>query len=392
MSKEARINNSAGQPEVVPILDLSDDPILKNAIAPEDTPSTESAAIDLAIRANEFLDRAGKPTFVDGDPIIATEESSPIKVGKKIVYARLARQIRGKYGPDQYPSIIFCTDPGFDSLSTASKYSPLTFRTPVDGLLSLVAGDDENLDSNSEKHISDATKIIDDLENQYTEKNRVDFEKKTQAEKSKAQAEIDRRFNRRQRVKHTAELISKVALISVVSTAALYGQELLNWGHNDAKIGAVPMPDFVEWFVDWNNGPDHTAQAFKEPAGALAIAPGKSVGDVPLLPQYKTTGVPNAKVESVNGNFKGIQSRPGLYKSYVTFNPDGTSPEAIDANGCYRVTGNFEPGKTEVFTDTINFNKAIQLKVVSSKVLEVCKGDIPQNFGFAGSFFLYQNH
>ncbi len=84
----------------------------------------------------------------------------------------------------------------------------------------------------------------------------------------------------------------------------------LPFENSDAKVNGFPLPFPAEFFVDWNNAPDHTAQSFSEPEGAATISAGEYLEEVPALQDYTTTGAP----ETYGGRDHRIDEvRPGLY-------------------------------------------------------------------------------
>jgi SpoU rRNA methylase family enzyme len=361
------------------LLTISDDSLITEAMA-----RPEKTIGDLGLEADTLLNTAGIATTINGEPVIATEEAAPIMLGKDRVYARLARHAGKKNIPDGRASIVFCTKPEFTDMATPNGYfSPLVFASAGGDAVSVVAGRNTYA-VNEDEHIHIASTILDDLTAKHNEKLESNHQAILQQEAEIAAAKAEQKARRHRRAMRTRNIGALVTLTGV----ALYGPQALDYGHIDAKIGAVPMPDVAEWFVDWNNIPDHEAQGLPKPVGALAIQAGAPVTNVPDLPSYNTSHVPRAT--NVHKTGSPDQSKPGLYKS--TFNFDSIGAGKDEPDNCYDISGDFSPNKTTIFTQSPNFNRAVKVIIKNSKTLEVCGADIPENYNYTGSLFVYQNH
>lgn len=146
----------------------------------------------------------------------------------------------------------------------------------------------------------------------------------------------------------------------------------------DAKVGPVPMPQPIEFIVDWNNAPDHKAEGFPKPDGAAELSLSNQVVSPPLLTDYDTSGAPDALYEEfvfaesvTNPANIRRQVRPGLWevKYSLPYTPRNGEKDVL-GNGCIALFGNFTDGRTSVFTQDVGTE--VGISVLDADVAMIC--------------------
>lgn len=170
------------------------------------------------------------------------------------------------------------------------------------------------------------------------------------------------------------------------------------FGNEDANIGPIPMPVFVEALVDINNMPDHDATGFSEPVGATRLIIGEAPVSPTMIAGYDTVGVPstyfNNKLDSRAEEYN--ESKPGLYELTIPQalekDKESSQQEVLnEATGCYEVRANTSGGRTTVFTQTPNFTEQITVQALDGDTIAVCptEGKLLANM-VEGQIYFYQ--
>ena len=383
-------------------VDISDMGVLSDTLR-----AKEPTIGELCEHAADILNRGGAETTVNNISGFATKQSYKVVLDKQPLYARLACKLDKDGTPNGPLSVIFCKGSDFSNIRTNNDYfSALTFDSSGNHL---VAGTGRDPVTDDPKTIQLVTTLVGKLSEELHKDEEAGRTARAKAEAAERKAtevaaqeaakqEIEEKWERYLRHNRRVHR-SKVAAAWLIVAALSYAPEIVDTAigqHVDVPtIGSVPIfPYEVEMFVDGNNAPDHTAQGFSRPAGALAISAGEPTVSLPLLPEYNTKGVPNASMNDGLGNYDGELSKPGLYVSDFSTKPKAGN-DYFDGdygkNNCYPIDGDFREGKTSVFTETPGLDKIVSLSVVNVTTLNVCKlPNVPKNAG--GTIYLYQKH
>jgi hypothetical protein len=331
----------------------------------------QETAKDLHAQAQTLLEDTAVKTKINGISAVVSEYTHEVTTGDKKLYARLARY-RGR----KQPSELFFVFGESEQPKDITAKNPLALAFyDMGGEVSLRVTDGAEQFVDDEQYERLATNIVE----------KIDAERAAVQAKPKGE-ETDERKN----------VIRSRIIIGAAAIGIAYGHLLFN--HVDAKIGPIPLPGPVEYVVDWNNIPDHRATGFAEPIGALHVKvgmPSSEVSDVPTLLNYDTGGAPDASTFHSTYDYRGENSHPGLYESNFNFSTavdpidSNASPAAFNDGSCYTINGDFEPGKTEIFSQSPNFTKKVTLDVVSPDKMMVCKKDA-RDVSFDSSIFIYQ--
>jgi hypothetical protein len=166
----------------------------------------------------------------------------------------------------------------------------------------------------------------------------------------------------------------------VLGAAALIGVLFAHvpLGNEDATIGPVPMPVFIEALVDLNNRPDHIATGFAAPVGAARLEIGGEPVHPPLIASYNTAGVPSSLFEDVFDKVQYNESKPGLYAIaipqvlYDDYRADNQEEVFNEQTGCYEVRANTSGGRTTVFTQSQELADSLTVQAVDGNTIAVC--------------------
>lgn len=359
-----------------------------------------AAAENLCLSAEALLDQCGRESTVNSIRAIVTPHMCDVTLDGKLLHARLAR-LQGT--EDDLPHIVF--DETAELTVVTSNYSAMAFREFAgDRTLTVLAGGEPLV--NDSRYIKLADKIITTISEKAQQEKLAEATAKAARKHhvlkgaGRAMAAPYRYFTSKDYVSseyfdNRGESRRVKAGLSLAALVLLYAH--LPFGHIDAKIGPVPMPDVIEWIDDGINKTAHKAQGFAQPAGAASVEVGSPVGQVPLLPAYNTEGVPDATTTDGDRDstwYTGEESQKGLYESDFDFayhpkNKEEQTTAAFGPDGCYAIDGNFVSGHSYVFTQTPGFNDKVKLSVSNVHTLEVCKTD-PQDKNFKGSVYIYR--
>lgn len=382
---------------------------------PAGNPETAQSSHLYAI-ADEMLSdvNATFKTRLGGRQVTVTKFTCPIE--DSVHYARLARFVPRSHDETSASDtmILFDTTDSQNSIKTNNPNGGIPFHDELDGSVSIFMnrGAEPLNDEEKEKYLQIAGAIIGNLNGKYTELvSQIETEQEAKKHRIRKGAGAAARgvggaitspykffTNPKSRsafdtYKTKGSYRRAWAVWLAVAAGINYGHLPFD-DHPDAKIGDVPMPYPIEWFVDWANIPDHQATGFAKPDGALDIAYGHDVGKIPILPNYRTDGVPNtSSIPEVDAAYKGEFSKPGLWEANFSesYNPEKgwDREDAQFINGCFTIDGDYNEGKTEVFSKTEGVNDMITLNMPNSWTLEVCKKDNAPD-DFKGSLFIYQ--
>lgn len=335
------------------------------------------AARSLCEKSQRLLKHCGVRSSVNSFPAVVSPYYQEVTVNDKTFYARLAGYINDEQQP--LPIVVF--DSTKDVKTVTPDAHALVFKE-FGNEVSLVVKNDLNPLLNPLEYIKFVEQLIDYTEHEYMEGMGA------KEEASARRRAIPRRVIAALRSyfsdESTDEFIDSTTgqrrrFVALGSSALLLVAYChLPFRDNDAKVGIFPMPQPIELLVDWNNAPDHRAQAFKEPTDAQSITVGQK-SEIKIIDSYDTEGAPSGISQNPWTGGVGIDSRSGLYR--FRSSDTSTYPEKmLDSNGCFAVSGNFQKDRARIFTQDVATAEHATYSVESVNKLNVCvKKGAPKN-------------
>jgi hypothetical protein len=333
---------------------------------------------------------------INGIKAITTKHAYPVNIDGQQFYARLARQ-----GEDTSPFVVFGETDSATDIHSASP-TALKFATNDQGRMSVFINQGLEGMYDDSRYVRLMGQVVEKIGEQTEIDRKLAEERKHRIKRGLGAAArgigratgAPRRFytdnwDGSTRRKWTAGLL--------ITAGVLYGPVPFD-NHPDATVGGFPMPTPIELIVDLANMPDHKAQNYAAPEGALNVAVGQPINEVPLLVNYRSNGVPdasnNAGTNPEGGLYGGEHSKPGLYVSdfdFAYYPETGSEKDSAQfhADGCYDIDGDYTAGTTKIFTQTPDLNKIVHLNVEDPQHLSVCKNDPNAKVG-KGSIYVYQ--
>lgn len=377
-----------------------------------DALTEERNALDsLWLVAEGLVDKHSRRTTINRQPGTVTAEFSTQHIGDTDYYVRL-----GRLDEKQYDEILFLFDLSKDDAVTTSNIFAMYLKQYAGSAELYVRGDVQqgNIILNGNEYVALAHSVIDDIYGKLALKREQD--KALSAEKRRNIAKKIRELTRK-----PLQFFSDQEVVKLGKYSELYGSyqvakgkqrkvKLIGWsaamtalyGHmpftnEDAKVGFIPLPAPIELLVDGFNMPDHKAQGFAPPEGALVVSIGAEQStNIPILPHYRTDGVPDSSNDYSDKN----ESKPGLYR--VDIPEDDTVVRGLgnlprdkvyDINGCMIVEADLTGDKTSVFTLTSGLADKITVFGANEDTLVICsKDETPlSDFPEDGSIYIYQD-
>ena len=218
-------------------------------------------------QAVRILEHGGVSSAVNAIPAKITPWFKGLEIDGVMHFARLAQYEKDEQQP--LPFVVLARDQ--EVPVTTPSPSLLTFRDGL-GHISLIVSNSLNPLVDDERYVSLVANIISDISEQYQEDvlNRESVTTQARRRFRAATQAVKEYFNDGEYSEFFGDRGDRRTFVALaMSVTALLGYGHLPFTGADAKIGPIPMPQPIEFLVDWNNAPDHKAQSFDEPTDAV---------------------------------------------------------------------------------------------------------------------------
>lgn len=345
--------------------------------------------------ATGYLNANGTKTKVEGLQAIATTASSPVSIGEKTFFARVAvlGDTKKKRGQDRsYSEVLIIFDEDDDiSIKTPSPFA-LKFRK-LGGQVDLITNNDLEPIINDKRYIELASEILEGIGSVLEKSSSTQLAASERIKSLRSKIALGKKaltgffesdeLNSGRMFFYKGEKRTATA-IGLLILSGLYAHVPLS--PVDAKIGPIPMPYPIELIVDIGNATDHAAQGYDVPERATTLTIGKGPQRLALLPDYDTSGAPDT---TYRGDYN--ESKLGLYEMDVPEQDTAYDDLLNDETKCYDIEAKTTGGNTLAFTQSPQLVDKVTVEAIDEDTISICPVNgvdiksLPQ-----GSVFLYR--
>ncbi len=372
---------------------------LRTSLTPETV--TRGEISWLVDACHQVLAEAAVDTVINGRPVRVSEHAHEFTLDRSRYYLRIAQfdAPEGERQKDQDIEFLFDATPDAETIVTPNPYALRLQR--MGSSYELVLDNDMKPIVNDPDSFALAQDVVADISTQSMKQRVV---RKTLGERAleftqAAHISWNNYFNdmtqRRKSYPTQPPLVFttrggfRKAAWGSVAALSLAGFGHVPFGHVDAHVGPLPLPQPVELIVDMSNEKEHRADGFSPPDQAIIVSANSNEAAIPLVPEYNTDGVPSAKkTKNYDYDSDTMRSRPGLWRVDVgsprmLVRPGSDAKNGLNTAGeiaekdseavCTNVFGDFyQADEASVFTQDEVVADHAEVTALNGGILQIC--------------------